>query len=71
MKKNFIFFNFFSKEISTNSIEEKEKGYPIEVKNLPTSMNWQNLKDAFSVFGNIVSADLENRNNVHKNLKIF
>lgn len=47
------------------SLEEKDKGYKLEIKNLPWNMSWQNLKDAFSTFGQIINADVENDNAVN------
>lgn len=33
-------------------------GYKIIIKNLPWSVTWQNLKDAFREFGNVVRAEV-------------
>ena len=36
-----------------------QDGYKLQVKNLPYNVSWQNLKDAFKSFGEIIRADVK------------
>lgn len=52
-----LFHYFLGRSRSGDRYEDK--GYEIQVKNLPLNLNWQNLKDAFRGFGNVLKADVE------------